>query len=91
MDSLKVKGSPEKLDPPEKTTRSDCCPSDSTCDLRLKNMAALLVEYTTMMDRIEAKIDHVMAQNEALKVKKMKKCKTNSIRFLARMRKFLPS
>ena len=32
-------------------------------------MAALLVEYTTMMDRIEAKIDHVMAQNEALKVK----------------------
>ena len=69
MDSLKIKGSPEKLDPPEKTTRSDYCPSNSTCDLRLKDMAALVVEYTTILDTIEAKINHVMSQNEALQAK----------------------
>ena len=38
----------------------DCCGLESVCDERIKSMAECVVESTTMLKRIEAKIDHVL-------------------------------
>lgn len=72
MDSLtkqSIKGSPEKATQPEKISHPDCCPPDSTCGERMTDMSQLVVDYTTIFTRFEAKLDFLMSQTEALQAK----------------------
>jgi chromosome segregation ATPase len=61
--------SPAKVVQPEKTSHSDCYGPDSTCDQQIKDMAECFVEFTTILKRVEGKIDHLMSQTEALQAK----------------------